>query len=261
MINISEVKGAVFDLDDTLLDNGPTDKPALWLHSRSRLAAIHEVGHDLGITQLEVVTPEENGIAFTTAATHSLGGAIWNVFYMKGLSSSNDIDAASPLHQVAEKIASRKNELHESILNEFGVEIPGASDFIRALASQGLANYLALGTSAIKRDIDIFIDKYRLKNYFPDERIISAEKVYNPKPHPECFDKAFLSLGLPESDRRNVLAFEDNPRGIESAKAAGLYVCALTTRLSAGDPAMLAAKPDVIAGSFDEYGKLLGLQN
>lgn len=43
MITISEVKGAIFDVDDTLLDNQP-GQPGMGLHERSRLAAFQFVG-------------------------------------------------------------------------------------------------------------------------------------------------------------------------------------------------------------------------
>lgn len=148
--------------------------------------------------------------------------------------------------------------LHETILREHGVEFPGATDFVKMLGANGLSGYLALATSAIKRDITIFLDKYDLHTQFPPEHIVSAEKVTRPKPDPECFELAFKSLGLPDSARRQVLVFEDNPRGMQSAKAAGLFVCAITTRVSPTDPELIAARPDMIAGSYAEFTELLG---
>jgi len=259
MITFSQVQAAIFDLDDTLLDNGPTNEPAKWLHSLSRLAAIHEVGATRGISELIHVTDEENGRAFTTASEHSLKGAIWNIFYMKGLATDNLVLLGNPLADIAQEIADRKNTLHETILREHGVEFPGASDFVKWLGANGLAHRLALATSAIERDIAIFLDKYDLHTQFPPEHIISAEKVTKPKPDPECFDLAFKSLGLPDSARRQVLAFEDNPRGMRSAKEAGLFVCAITTRLSPDDPALIAAEPDMVAATYAEFADLLGI--
>jgi hypothetical protein len=96
MLHYSEMRGAILDLDDTLLDNGPIDKPELWLHSRSRLAAVHEIASEQGIEVLSTLTDQENGRAFVTASVHSLEGAIWNILFMKGLVSSGDIDKANP---------------------------------------------------------------------------------------------------------------------------------------------------------------------
>lgn len=261
MIRLADVQGAIFDLDDTLLDNGPMDKPSQWLHSRSRLAAIQEAGETHNLEGLRHITPSENSTAFTTAKIHSIEGAVWNVLHKKGLVASNEIDTHNPLYSLVEEIAARKNELHESILIKYGVEIPGASDFVRGLAAAGMKKHLAIATSALRRDCMIFLEKYDLNYLFPEDHIISAEKVTKPKPDPQCFELAFLSLGLAEKARKNVLAFEDNPRGIVSAKAAGLYVCAITTRLMRDDPAMIEARPDIIADSFEEFKTLLGLQS
>ncbi|MDB5175557.1 MAG: haloacid dehalogenase-like hydrolase [Candidatus Saccharibacteria bacterium] len=261
MITFAKVQGAIYDLDDTLLDNGPADQPALWLHSRSRLAAVHQAAKIHNIPELLTLTGQENGLAFMTATEHSLNGAIWNIFYLKGLTPTNEVQLDGTLVDLAQEIAERKNELHEVILREYGVEFPGASDFIKRLGSNGLFGRQALATSAIQRDIDIFLDKYSLHEQLPPEHIISNEKVTKPKPDPECFDLAFRSLGLPDSARRSVLAFEDNPRGMQSAKEAGLFLCAITTRMSADDPLLLALKPDLVAGSYAEFARLLGVPN
>jgi beta-phosphoglucomutase-like phosphatase (HAD superfamily) len=260
MLQIEQVKGVLFDVDDTLLDNGPLDKPELWTHSRSRLAAIHEVAEARGVDALLTITPGENANGFTTAPVHSLRGGIWNILFIKGLVATNTgEDADEALVALVEEIADRKNDLHEVILREFGVEVPGAAMFVRKLAAHGLAEHMGLATSAIQRDVAIFLDKYGLAGYFPSERRVTIEQVTHPKPDPECFDKAFRTLGLPDEDRRYVLAFEDSPKGIMSAKAAGLFACALTTRFAADDPILLASKPDIIADSYAEYQHLLGL--
>lgn len=256
MLRFPEIQGVIFDLDDTLLDNGPADQPEVWLHSRSRLAAVHEVGNEHDIQALREVTQAENGRAFVTSPVHSLQGAIWNIFFMKGLVPTNEFDPKSPYFSLVDEIADRKNQLHESIIMQHGKEVAGASQFIQRLAANGITK-LALATNAIQRDIDVFLDKYDLRQYFPEERIISFEKTSKPKPDPESFDLAFQSLGLPESARPYVAGFEDNPRGIQSIKAAGLYACAITTRLSAKDLAELPVKPDLIAESYDEFGRLL----
>lgn len=259
MLHFSEMKGAIFDLDDTLLDNGPADKPELWLHSRSRLAAVHAIANERGIEALNTLTAVESSRAFVTAPVHTLESAIWNIFFMKGLVSSNEVDPESPYFSLVTEIATRKNELHEVIIRKYGIEVPGATNFIKRLAANGLVNHMALATSAMRRDVNIFLDKYELHGYFPPERIISSEKVTKPKPDPQCFDLAFQSLGLPESARPYVAGFEDNPRGIQSVKAAGLFACAITTRLASNDPALLNAKPDLVADSYTEFADVLGV--
>lgn len=259
MLHFTEMRGAIFDLDDTMLDNGPANKPELWLHSRSRLAAVHEIAKIKGIEILGTLTDQENGRAFTTASVHSLEGAVWNILFIKGLVESNKIDTTHRYFPLVAEIAKKKNELHEVIIQEYGAEVPGASNFIKRLAANGLGDRLALATSAIRRDVNIFLDKYNLHAYFPPERIISYEQVDKPKPDPQCFDLAFQTLGLPDGARPFVAGFEDNPRGILSVKGARLFACAITTRLAADDPTLLEVKPDLIADTYDEFARALGV--
>jgi beta-phosphoglucomutase-like phosphatase (HAD superfamily) len=83
--------------------------------------------------------------------------------------------------------------------------------------------------------------------------------VTHAKPNPEVYDKAVAALGLPDEARPFTLAFEDDPRGIMSAKAAGLYTCAITTRFTKAELASLEVAPDLIAESYAEFEQLLGL--
>jgi HAD superfamily hydrolase (TIGR01509 family) len=259
MLHFPEIRGAIFDLDDTLLDNGPIDKPELWLHARSRFAAVHDIAQAQGIQELSTLTEAENGRAFITASVHSLQSAIWNILFIKDLVPTKDIDTTNPYFSLISDIATRKNELHETIIREHGIEVPGASDFIRSLAGNGLADHMALATNAIRRDVDIFLDKYDLHEFFPPDRIISYEKITRPKPDPQCFDLAFQTLGLPDKTRPYVVGFEDNPRGVQSIKGAGLFACAITTRLPSNDAGLLDARPDLIADSFAEFTEHLGV--
>lgn len=257
MLTIKDVKGAIFDLDDTLLDNGPLDQPSKNLHSRSRIAAVHEIGQKYNIEPLISFTDEENAHAFTNAVEHSAMGAIFNIFYITGLAKSKKVERTGDLYNLAQEIVACKHVLHEPIIHEFGVEVPGAVEFVWSLEAANLKNKLAIATSAIHRDVEIFLQKYNLTDKFLQNKIISHEDVARPKPDPQCFDLAFKSLDLPDSARQSVLAFEDNPRGITSAKAAGLYVCAITTRYARESAEMKAAKPDLIADSYTEFRELL----
>ena len=92
-----------------------------------------------------------------------------------------------------------------------------------------------------------------LTSLFPGERIKTKESITHPKPNPEVFNLAFDTLGLPESDRFNVCAFEDDPRGIMSAIAAGLYVCAIGTRYSVEQMMSLEVPPHIAFATYREF--------
>src|ERR1700721_4737511 len=100
------VKGAIFDVDDTLLDNKPRD-PALGLHERARLAAAHEVGKLHGIDALENLSVKDNLEAFVNAPVHTLEAAVWNILLITGQADSQVINKNNILLQ---EIVARKNE-------------------------------------------------------------------------------------------------------------------------------------------------------
>lgn len=249
-------KGAIFDVDDTLLDN-QGDVPGHGLHELSRLEAAHEVGKRHHIAALESLSPHDNWRAFRDASTHSLVGAVWNTLVICGLRDGSVPDQNDPLLQ---EMVELKMALHEDVILREGKAYPGAIEFVAALANGGLRDKLAVATTAYLRDLNIFFTKSGLDKYFPKERIISLESVTHAKPDPEAFNLAFATLDLPESDRRFVCAFEDNPRGITSAKGAGLYVCAITNIFSKSELESLDSPPDMIAGSFYELIAEFGLQ-
>jgi len=255
MPKYSDFVGVIFDVDDTLLDNFPRQLGKR-LHERSRRAAIHEVGRRHGIKALEAITPQENLDGFLTAPVHSLESAVWNIMFRAGLVAANTPEPDNPIFQ---EIVRLKTELHEKILREEGQEVPGASAFVRSLAAHGFDGKMAIASTAVRREIDIFLDSVGLTELFPDERIISKAEVTHVKPHPEAFNLAFQRLNLPEGDKSRVLVFEDDPRGIMAAKAADMYVCAITTCFDREVLEQAAVPPDLIADSFAEFAKLLGL--
>ncbi|HSW99598.1 MAG TPA: HAD family hydrolase [Patescibacteria group bacterium] len=256
MLSYTNFHAAIFDLDDTLLSNYPEGHPA-GLHEESRLSAMHALGKQYDIKELQAFTVEQNIAAFRDAPVHSLEGAVWNALLMIGLVNGDIIDADNPLFR---EIVQLKDELHKKTLQELGVEVPGAIRFVRLLAAHGMTDHLAIASTAIKRDITLSLKILGLEDLFPDKCIISKERLTHPKPHPEAFQLAFSSLNLSIPTER-VLAFEDDPRGIMSAKATGLFTCAITTRYTRKDLEKLTVAPDLIADSYTEFETLLALKS
>lgn len=246
------VKGAIFDVDDTMLDNQAGVEFGT-IHEVTRLKAIHQAAEKYNLPSLAAVTEKENFDAFHNASTHSLDGAVWEVLFLKKIVDSKDLN---PDHELLKEIVLLKNEMHVDSLRTLGKEVLNASAFVNALAkSCGIEEKMAIASSAIRRDINIFLDELTsLRKYFPDDHIVSYEDIPHSlgKPHPEPFNRAFATLGLSDVDRSSVVAFEDDPRGMISAKKAGLFVCAITTRFAKDNPQLLAAEPDLIFDSYEE---------
>ncbi len=251
-----EIRGGIFDVDDTILDNCPTRVPLENLHQVSRLEALHRVGREFGHDALLLVEAQENYDAFTQSPVHTVAGAMWTVMRNRGV-LGNEFDPAHPLILQAVEY---KNMSYGQMLTEHCNEIEGASDFVHALAATyGIEDKLAIASTAVRRDINTFTETMGLRHYFPDERVFDVNSITHPKPHHEVFDKAFVSLGLPDSSRRSVYAFEDDPRGMLSARRAGLTVCAITTRYDRAFLEQVEAKPEIIVDSFEELGNKLKL--
>lgn len=249
---IPRIKGAIFDVDDTLLDNQhPEVGP---LHEKSRFEAVMYVADTFDIDTLRTLTHEENKAAFMNASVHSLAGAVWEILCQKGIV----VGAINLNHPLLCEIVELKNALHADVLRKHGKAVLGAVELIDHLVAQNnIATKMAVASSAYRRDIDIFFDELYpgLREFFPAERIVAYEDIPHGqgKPHPEPFDRAFRTLQLTDAERQEVVAFEDDPRGVQSAKAAGLYVCAITTRFARDDPALVDANPDVIVDGYAEF--------
>lgn len=247
-----KIEGAVFDMDDTLLDNHQGNDPTLNLHARARLQAVHELGDEQNIDVLRSLTPEANLQAFLTAKQHTLEAGIWNILRNAGLVHTDDIDHQNNHLQ---QIVARKVELHKVLIENDAKPISGVPEFLGALSAA--APKLSIATGATRWEVDTFLTKFDLACYF-DDRIVSKEDIQHPKPNPEPFDLGFRKLNLTEAERVNVLAFEDDPHGVASAHKAGLFVIALTTRHTPERLLSADIKPDIVVSGYDELQPILG---
>jgi HAD superfamily hydrolase (TIGR01509 family) len=250
-----KVEGVIFDVDDTLLDNEP-GHPGEGLHEKARLRAVHEVGEKYNIQKLIDLSVTDNLNAFLNAPVHSLEAAVWEILLLVGIADTRIINRESAIFK---EIVQLKDEYYKDILINEGKEVPGATAFVGALEKSGIQR-LAIASAAIRRDIYIFLTKTKLKHLFPEERVITFESISHPKPNPEVFNLAFTSLHIPEDKRGNVIAFEDDPRGIMAAKGAGLFTCAITTRYSKKFLLSCEIPPDYVGESYEEFAEYFNIK-
>ena len=100
--------------------------------------------------------------------------------------------------------------------------IDGLSDFLAKAHENGIK--MAIGSAAIPFNIDFVIDGLDIRSYF--DAIVSANDVKLSKPDPETFVTAAIALGVKPEE---CIVFEDVPKGVESAKRAGMKCFVLTT--------------------------------
>ena len=105
------------------------------------------------------------------------------------------------------------------------VAIPGAADLLRSLPSDRF-NIVTSATRALASA------RLRYAGLPVSERLISADDVTEGKPSPEPYLKGAAALRIAPAD---CVVFEDTPAGVESARAGGMRVIALTSTYSADE--------------------------
>lgn len=137
-------------------------------------------------------------------------------------------------------LIARKSRVFESSIDEGHVLFPGARACVTRAAA---AVPLAIASGAFRHEIEMILSRTGLLSYFPC--IVGAEDTPRSKPAPDPYARAVERLGV---DPVRTVAVEDSRWGIESARAAGLRVAAITTTY--GADALGAA--DLIVSSLDE---------
>ncbi len=89
---------------------------------------------------------------------------------------------------------------------------PGAKSLLQELKEKGIP--MAIATASGKSNVDFFIEKFRLLDYFCMENIIYNDGTVKGKPHPEIFLKTMERLGI---ERSKTTIFEDSYSGIQAA--------------------------------------------
>jgi len=100
--------------------------------------------------------------------------------------------------------------------------LPGLDTFLVEAKRNNIP--MAIGSAAIMFNIDFVLDNLAIRKYFG--ALVSADDVAISKPDPETFLKCAERLHVQPA---NCIVFEDSPKGVESAKRAGMKAVVLTT--------------------------------
>ncbi|MCB9348626.1 MAG: HAD family phosphatase [Lewinellaceae bacterium] len=185
------MKGIIFDMDGTMVDNMMTHHRA-W---QRKLAA-------LGLEMpLEEIKEKVHGV---------------NVEILERL-FGNRFTPAERKHISQEKEA----EYRKIFRSELRL-LNGLPEFLEELAEARIP--LAVGSAAPPENVDFVLDELGIRHYF--KAVLHAESVTKGKPDPEIFEKAAAGIGVPVQD---CLIFEDSPTGAEAARRAGSTTIILTT--------------------------------
>jgi len=89
---------------------------------------------------------------------------------------------------------------------------PGAKSFLKYLKSEKIP--MAIATASGKTNVDFFIEKFNLLDYFEIEHIVFNDGLIRGKPHPDLFENAINRLGV---NKKSSIIFEDSYSGIQAA--------------------------------------------
>ena len=100
--------------------------------------------------------------------------------------------------------------------------LDGAEKLVRQLDDSNFK--LAIGSSTTRSNIEFFLDNMPFAGCF--DAYVVGDEVQKGKPAPDTFLKAVEKLSL---DPANCVVIEDATAGVQSGKAAGMKVVAITT--------------------------------
>lgn len=94
----------------------------------------------------------------------------------------------------------------------------GVKEILDFLYSKNMNCYIV--SSSYKDDILKYLKEFNIDKYFKD--VLSTKNISRGKPYPDVYN---LASSLVDASKENILAIEDSPNGIISAKQAGLKTC------------------------------------
>lgn len=158
---------------------------------------------------------------------------------LKGVSRQRSLELIlqhnDALHRYSERekqcLAELKNNRYIKMVKQLSEKdiLPGIEVFLK----QARAENIRLAVASASKNAKTVLKCIHLQDRF--DYISNAEKIQNPKPHPEVFLDCAAALGVDPAD---CVGFEDAPAGIAAIHAAGMYAVGIGVL----DPAQI---PDI----------------
>jgi HAD superfamily hydrolase (TIGR01509 family) len=157
------------------------------------------------------------------------GEALMNQLYGNGAELMNRIVPGRTFTEgEARAIVAEKEERYRTLYGNEITVLEGAREFLEQALQQKIP--MGIGTASNQANIDFALDKLDLRRYL--NAIVGADDVQLSKPHPETWLKLAAELNTPPEQ---CIVFEDAPKGVEAALAAGMKAVAITGHFSAND--------------------------
>ncbi|MCI8485209.1 MAG: HAD family phosphatase [Lachnospiraceae bacterium] len=208
------IKAVIFDLDGTLVDS-------MWLWHDIDVEFLEQ----RGLTLPDTYQKEIEGMSFTETAMYT-----------------------KELFHLSESVEELKAMWNRMAIEKYTYEVPfkpGAEEFLKDCRNQGIR--LGIATSNSRELVEAVSSALHFDNYI--QEIVTACEVKQGKPAPDVYLEAAKRLHVqPE----HCLVFEDVPMGILAGKHAGMQVCAVEDRFSAGEREEKRRLADYYISSYRE---------
>ena len=189
---MAELRGLLFDMDGTLVDN-------LAYH----FMAFEEYAKRMGFTLLEPLSLKHNGMHSDEIFKTLVG---------------EDIVA----EYGARRLNREKEEVYREMYRPNLKPVAGIVEFIKKAKQAGLK--CAIGSAGCRENVEFIVEALGIGDMI--DASISGSDVTHGKPHPEIFIKAYEALGLKAEE---CIVVEDAVNGVVAGVAAGCKSIAVTT--------------------------------
>lgn len=190
------LKGLVFDMDGTLVDN-------IAYHFR----AFEEYIKEEGLTLAEPISLRVNGM-------HS--DDVFRILLGEEVCRNLDLD----------QVNIDKEKVYRRLYSGNVRPIAGLMELLNEAKANGIK--CAIGSSGCRENVEFIISELGIEEYI--DASISGSDVTHGKPHPEIFSKAIERLGLRAEE---CIVVEDATNGIKAGVAAGCKCLGITTTSTA----------------------------
>lgn len=216
------LRGALFDMDGTLVDNSP----------------VHVRAFEIFCARYGVTDWREK-----------LDGAF-------GMGSDDIMRMLLPAEVIRTRglkaLADEKEAIYREIYAPDIRPVAGLRTLLERLRDAGIR--CAVGSSGCRENVEFVLDRCGIAEFF--EARISGDMVSRCKPDPEIYLKAAAALGLAPAE---CVVFEDAKAGIEAARRAGAGRIAVVATTLTPETIRRETAADLVFGDYTEIGGIEAL--